>query len=351
MSNNANNELTYSSNLTLSDATVNSGVVDDRSGQVYVYTPELKFAVEVALSTGRPLLLRGRPGTGKSSLAAYVARNLNWRYYEHVVIGATEARDMLWTQDAVRRLADANTRQPIYEPLDQYKYVEPGVLWWALDPASARRRGKQDVTSLYVDKDGAEDPFRTINEGREANRAVVLIDEIDKADPDVPNSLLVPLGSREFYVDPIRTWIRCSEPENKFFHPVTKECWPLSRVLVIITTNEERDLPDAFLRRCVVHELPDPDAAQLTNIAKAHFPAPWDNGTEEMFKAVAEKLVDLRRQAESRGVRVPSTAEYLDTLRAMKELKISISSDPNSEWALIERLLLLKHRTLSYAEP
>jgi hypothetical protein len=83
---------------------------DRRDGSVYCYDSELHLAVELALSTGRPLLLRGDPGSGKSSLAAYVARNLGWRYYEHVVTSATQAQDLLWRYDAVRRLADAQAR-------------------------------------------------------------------------------------------------------------------------------------------------------------------------------------------------------------------------------------------------
>ena len=82
---------------------------DRRDGRVYLMPEKLESAVEVALATGRPLLLRGEPGTGKSSLAAYVARKRRWRYFEHVVTSQTQARDLLWTFDGVRRLADAQT--------------------------------------------------------------------------------------------------------------------------------------------------------------------------------------------------------------------------------------------------
>ena len=92
----------------------------------------LHLAVEVALTTGRPLLLRGEPGTGKSSLAAYVARRLGWRYYEYVVTSTSTATDLLWRFDAVRRLADAQANErPSMKP--ESEYVSPGVFWWALD--------------------------------------------------------------------------------------------------------------------------------------------------------------------------------------------------------------------------
>ena len=111
---------------------------DRRDGRVYRYDPPLKLAVEVALVTGRPLLIRGKPGSGKSSLAAYVARNLGWRYYEHIITARTQARDLLWTYDVVRRLANAQTRRKKSDPdLYDFDYVEPGVLWWAFDRATA----------------------------------------------------------------------------------------------------------------------------------------------------------------------------------------------------------------------
>ena len=107
---------------------------DSRSGSVYRMPSTLHLAVEVALTTGRPLLLRGEPGTGKSSLAPCIARRLGWRYYEHVVTSASTATDLLWRFDAVRRLADAQAKKRRPES----EYVSPGVLWWALDRASAR---------------------------------------------------------------------------------------------------------------------------------------------------------------------------------------------------------------------
>src|SRR3712207_1410477 len=120
--------------------------VDRRDGLVYEYAGDedpLRLTVEVAQATERPLLLRGDPGVGKSSLAAYIARELGWRYYEHAVTARTEAADLLWTFDAVRKLGDATmlvNRGPDAR-LNDHDYVEPGQLWWAFDPDGARRRG------------------------------------------------------------------------------------------------------------------------------------------------------------------------------------------------------------------
>jgi MoxR-like ATPase len=120
--------------------------IDRRDGHVYVFGSKddpLQLAVQVALTTDRPLLLRGDPGVGKSSIAAFIARKRNWRYYEHEVTARTEATDLLWTFDAVRKLGDATmlaSRGPD-AALDDHDYVEPGDLWWAFDQEGARRRG------------------------------------------------------------------------------------------------------------------------------------------------------------------------------------------------------------------
>ncbi|WP_395459855.1 AAA family ATPase (plasmid) [Azospirillum melinis] len=329
---------TYASKLELHDIPDGPDAPDDRTGLVYVHDRALKLAVEVALTAGRPLLLRGKPGTGKSSLAAYIARNLNWRYYEHVVTAATEARDLLWGLDAVGRLADAQIPRTDGTALGQHEYIEPGVLWWALDPDSAILRGTDDRSKIERQ---ALDPFASVNRRRDPDRAVVLIDEIDKADPDVPNGLLVPLGSLEFHVTPIQKTVGIDHK------PPARDPWPLTKALVIITTNEERDLPDAFLRRCVVHEIQEPTDEQLIKIAQAHFRHVDKPQDAPLFKEIAGKLVELRKEASRKGVKPPSTAEYLDAIRAVRGLGLTIDSP---EWKHVERLVLRKHRTLSDAE-
>jgi MoxR-like ATPase len=217
---------------------------DRGDGRVYVMPYELEFAVKVALATGRPLLLRGMPGSGKSSLAPFIARQLGWRYYEHVVTYRTQPRELLWTFDSVRRLGDAQVAVSRGERPDDASYVQPGVLWWALAPRSARRRGRSEGTEVT---DPCPDPFEKINRERSPDHAVVLIDEVDKADPDVPNSLLVPLGLRRFRVTEIGEEIL---PEQPGAAPrSTQENGRQARHLVVLTTNEERELPQALLRR------------------------------------------------------------------------------------------------------
>jgi MoxR-like ATPase len=296
-----------------------SRVPDRRDGVAYVLQPEIRFAVDVAMATERPLLLRGEPGSGKSSLAAYIARERGWRYYEHVVTSRTTARDLLWSFDAVRRLGDAQVKQS-GDQLRDIAYVEPGVLWWAFAPDSASRRGGQSDAYTVADPNPG-------NEGRSREDAVVLIDEIDKADPDMPNGILVPLGSSEFEVLETRTRVRRSDDR---------------RSLVIITTNEDRELPQAFLRRCVVAWLPQPTADHLLKVAKRHMETYDGEVAAEnciLAEALATELMRAREDADAAGVRKPSTAEYLDALRALRKLGIKVGSQ---QWESLRSLTLIK---------
>jgi MoxR-like ATPase len=303
---------------------------DRRDGRLYHMRPELQLAVELALATGRPLLLRGDPGSGKSSLAAFVARNLNYRYYEHVVTSTTRAQDLLWRYDTVRRLSDAQVRD---RHLSDADYVEPGVLWWAFAAGSAARRG--------VDEDSeppdtlAQDPNAELNRDRRDDAAVVLIDEIDKADPDVPNGLLGPLGTTSFVVH--ETGVEVRRP-TRSDEEVLRD--PVSRLLLVITTNEDRDLPMAFIRRCVVHRLAHPDARRLVEIARLHF-ATTDPGDEDLFDALARHVEKLRGEAEKMATRPPSTAEFLDAVRASRALKIEVR-EMSDAWRVLEQATLGK---------
>src|SRR6185437_5537077 len=159
---------------------------DDRSGALYLEDERLRFVAEVAIVTQRPLLLRGEPGCGKSSFAPFVARNLNWRYYEQTVTGRTEAKDLLWRFDALERLRDAR-RVDSTADMSASQYVTPGPLWWAFNRPKAL-----ELVSRAIDEGQprAVEPFSELNRLRDPQRAVVLIDEIDKADPNVPNDLL-----------------------------------------------------------------------------------------------------------------------------------------------------------------
>jgi len=317
-----------------------SAVPDQRDGATYVVNDDIVLALKVAVITGRPLLLMGDPGAGKSSLAAYVARNLNWRYYEHVVTARTEATDVLWMFDAVRKLADASRPQTEGAELRDEDYVEPGVLWWALDPVSALTRG-----AAAEPKRPVTEPNKDLNASRSRQHAVVLLDEIDKADPDVPNALLVPLGSMQFEVAETQLTIRLAGTPADAAAPAR------GRILLVITTNRERDLPPAFVRRCVVHQLSSPDEDRLVEIAEAHAKAGGHElspGERELCAAVAVRLVALRKEAERSESWSPGTAEYLDAVRACLELGLAVG-DP--EWERIERLTLAKDDAYSSAGP
>ncbi|MFE0513720.1 AAA family ATPase [Streptomyces sp. NPDC058964] len=311
---------------------VGPAAADPRDGRVYVTSPELDLAVDVALATGRPLLLRGHPGSGKSSLAPYIARVRGWRYYEHVVTSRTQTNDLLWSFDAVRRLADAQVLGNGAE-LDDHRYVVPGVLWWAFAPESAARRGRD--LPLPEGFQQAALPLRQINRDRSPESAVVLIDEIDKADPDVPNGLLIPLGSSEFTVTETGKFISAQDPESE----------PRPRRLIVITTNEERELPQAFLRRCVVANLPDPSAEELLTIARAHLThaaGSFGAREERMARLLADELIAARDKAAFGAGRAPSTAEYLDALRAC--LGLGIVPGEDDRWELVRKLTLVKPR-------
>ncbi|MFK4222174.1 AAA family ATPase [Streptomyces sp. NPDC019890] len=317
---------------------------DRRDGLVYVMPEDLRLAVKVAKATGRPLLLRGNPGSGKSSLAPYVARKEKWRYYEYVVTSQTRATDLLWTFDGVRRLADAQIArfgEGSKQQVDEDAYVEPGPLWWAFAPKSAaavaRKAHAARVARGTAQTESTDPSNKRWNRGRRTDRAVVLIDEIDKADPDVPNGLLVPLASNGFTVTETGRRVDV-EPAHK-----PHEDAPFSRHLVIITTNEERELPQAFLRRCVIASAPEPEkTGELVAIARAHLKARLTRVSrqdEALAKALADELLEVRTAAFKDGIRPPSTAEYLDALWACRALDIKVGGD---DWEKLRGLTLVK---------
>lgn len=286
----------------------------DQRQSVYVYTDEIILAVNVALATGRPLLVRGVSGSGKSSLAANAADWLGWRYYEKVITSRTQASDLLCEIDWLRRLHDAQSH---HFSNDYTPYIVPGVLWWAFDRDSAQIRGRKTEGMEPL-----KDPCTVVGD---PPRAVVLLDEIDKADPDVPNSLLEPLGSLQFQVH-----------ETGVCVSTKGETAPL----VVITTNEERELPKAFLRRCVELKLQLPDHPRLIEIAQAHFPE-MDSDT---IKQVVRALFETEQEAEANDDISPnndiSPAELLDMIRAYRELEVKLETPA---WDALVGITVWKH--------
>jgi MoxR-like ATPase len=271
-------------------------------GRIYRWDDKVVFAVKVAQATKRPLLLKGPAGSGKSSLAPFIAHTLKRPFYSFTVTARTQVRDMEWEFDALARLNDANVSHNDYaisvKVKQLHNYITPGVLWWAFDRDSAARRGAEPGQSLQVG--AAKDPAG--DHPNNSGGAVVLIDEIDKADPDVPNNLLDVLGSHQFVVQETKTI-------------VTDKQQPL----ILVTTNDERELPDAFLRRCIVLQLEAKSEKELVEIANEHFPKRQDT----LYADVAKRLVELREQAEQEDRRLPSTAEYLDAIVACLSLDVS----------------------------
>lgn len=285
-------------------------LADRQDRSIYVYSDEIVLAVNVALATGRPLLVRGPSGCGKSTLARNVARTLGRRYYEQVISSRTQARDLLWQIDLLRRLQDAqaNKLAPDFAP-----YVLPGVLWWAFDRASALTQvaGSRAVSPAEPGEYSA------------GTQSVVLLDEIDKADPDVPNNLLVPLGSLTFLVEETGRQVHASEPP-----------------LVFLTTNDERDLPPAFVRRCVELKIVNPTREQLMTVGRAHF----GTASDALLSEMADLFALSRESANP-----PSTAEYLDTVRACLRLGVTPQS---ALFETLTRVTVWKHgRTPGAAAP
>ena len=190
----------------------------------YVATDDLKLAVNAALALQRPLLVKGEPGTGKTMLAEQVSESLGLPLLQWHIKSTTKAQQGLYEYDAVSRLRDSQLSddESIAKVRDIRNYIVKGVLWQAFE---------------------ADAPV------------ALLIDEIDKADIEFPNDLLREIDRMEFYVYETRELIKAKH-----------------RPLVIITSNNEKDLPDAFLRRCFFHYIRFPDAATMQQIVDVHFP-------------------------------------------------------------------------------
>jgi MoxR-like ATPase len=232
----------------------------------YVATPDLMLAVNAAMTLRRPLLVKGEPGTGKTMLAEEVARSLGMPLLEWHVKSTTKAQQGLYEYDAVSRLRDSQLGDERVK--DIHNYIVKGVLWQAFD---------------------ADQPV------------CLLIDEIDKADIEFPNDLLREIDRMEFYVYETRQMVKARH-----------------RPLVFITSNNEKELPDAFLRRCFFHYIKFPDATTMQAIVNVHFP----DLKKELLAAALKNFYDVRNLPGLK--KKPSTSELLDWLKLLVAEDISL---------------------------
>jgi MoxR-like ATPase len=234
----------------------------------YVATDDLRVAVNAAVALERPLLVKGEPGTGKTMLALEVARALGMPIIEWHIKSTTKAHQGLYEYDAVARLRDGQLGEE--RARDIRNYIKKGKLWEAFTAPK---------------------------------RPVLLIDEIDKADIEFPNDLLQELDRMEFY---------CYELDETIKAKV--------RPVVIITSNNEKELPDAFLRRCFFHYIKFPDNETMSQIIDVHFP-----GIKK--RLVSEALTTFYRMRDVPGLKKkPSTSELLDWLKLLLAEDIDIET-------------------------
>ena len=225
----------------------------------YVATDDLTMAVNAAVTLGRPLLVKGEPGTGKTQLAQEVARALNRPFLDWAIKSTTKAQHGLYEYDAVSRLRDSQLGDSKVK--DIANYIIKGKLWECFESDQ---------------------------------QPVLLIDEIDKADIEFPNDLLRELDQMEFYVYETKQTIKAKR-----------------RPIIIITSNNEKELPDAFLRRCFFHYIRFPDKDTMQKIVDVHFPELKKNLVKEAMEVFfgLRELPGLKKK--------PSTSELLDWLKLL----------------------------------
>lgn len=243
----------------------------------YIATRELMVAVNASAHLQRPLLIKGEPGTGKTMLAYEIARAFNLPLYTWHIKSTTKAQQGLYEYDAVSRLRDSQLGDPKVHNIANY--IHPGQLWRAFDSDE---------------------------------QVVLLIDEIDKADIEFPNDLLQELDRMEFYCYELQLTITAKH-----------------RPIIVITSNNEKELPDAFLRRCFFHYIRFPDQATMKQIIHVHYP----NLDTKLIHHAMSVFYNLR---EVRGLKKkPSTSELIDWLKLLIVGKVG-----NSE---LERIDLKEH--------
>ena len=225
----------------------------------YIATDDLRMAVNAAVTLERPLLIKGEPGTGKTMLAEEVALGLGKRLIQWHIKSTTKAQQGLYEYDAVSRLRDSQLGDEKVHDIGNY--IKRGKLWEAFDADE---------------------------------QVVLLIDEVDKADIEFPNDLLVELDRMEFYVYETGETIKARQ-----------------RPIIIITSNNEKELPDAFLRRCFFHFINFPDRDTMREIVDVHYPAI----AQELVQEAMEVFFDVRAIPGLK--KKPSTSELIDWLKLL----------------------------------
>lgn len=289
------------------DEVINYSACGSWEGGKYLLDKASAYALEMALATQRPLLVTGEPGLGKSYLARAAAAKLQRTFVAEVININTEGQDLLWHYDPVARLNDAHVGIKDKEELNPKRYLNPGVLWWVFDWKTAQN---------HFDKVCKHKVYRpqTSEEDASQKGCVLLIDEIDKAEPSLPNTLLEVLNNGGFNIPMLGETIGKSAK-------LTGQAQEAPPPLVIITSNGERELPAAFIRRCLVLPLKvDEDDVEDWLIARANVHFDEDQCSEQVKRTAAKQLITDRQEAEKYGVAKAGLAEYLDLLAALDEM-------------------------------